>query len=267
MGNYFYSSLPSLFFCTKLVKVTAKSLVSLSLICLLANPCTAQQVSNVRATADSAFVTILYDLQGDLEGQLFSVELYGSHNEYTSPLLYVTGDVGSNVKAGKDKKMVWQTRELNIFEGQITFDVRAELVFSPFVVKSPGKASGYKRGRTYKIEWAGGMPADKVNLELYRNNEKVSNISSSPNKGNQQWRVPDKTKPGGNYQLRVSSEANPENVSLSRTFSIRRRVPLVAKVLPFVLIGAGAYIILNQDSGPGPLPPEQNWLPEPDVPQ
>ncbi|QHT69793.1 hypothetical protein GXP67_25680 [Rhodocytophaga rosea] len=236
------------------------------LLYLMAYPAFSQQISNVRATADSAFVTILYDLQGTIEGQLFTVELYGSHNEYNSPLLYVTGEVGNKIKAGKNKKMVWQTRELNNFEGDITFDVRAELAFSPFAVKSPGKTSGYKRGKTYQIEWAGGLTSDKVNVELYRNDVKISSITSTANKGKHSWNVPDKSKPGGNYQLRVSSEANPDNFSLSRKFSIRRRIPLLAKVLPFALVGAGAYIILNQDSGPPP-PPQKILLPEPDVPQ
>ena len=228
-------------------------------ICFLyALPVFSQQITNVRATADSATITILYDLVGTIEGQLFTVDLYSSHNEYESPLIYVSGEAGRNIKPGTDKKIVWEGKELNNFDGQLTFDVRAVLTFSPFLMKA---APTYKRSNAYQLEWKGGIPAEGATLELYRNKQKISSIATSENTGTYLWKVPAKTKAGGSYQLKVSSTQKPDNTVLSNTFRIRRRTPLVLKALPFAVAGTALYILLR------PGPEEDDWLPAAVKPQ
>jgi hypothetical protein len=199
-----------------------------------------------------------------MEGQVFNVDLYSSHNDYSSPLLYVSGDTGKDIKPGIDKKLVWQTKELINFDGQLSFDVRAILTFSPFVIKSPKQLASYKRGKSYTIDWIGGIPTEKVKLQLFRADTKVNDIVTVENKGNYQWTVPGKIKPGNKYQIKVSSEVGQDNSRLSNNFKLRRRVPLLVKALPIILIGAGTYLILN--NGEETEDPEKNWLPVPDVP-
>src|SRR4051812_7433467 len=84
-------------------------------------PAVAQKLTNVRATIDSATntVNILYDLQGAMEGQLYQVNLYSSHNNFSSPLSFVNGDVGDGITPGTDKQIVWQPKELLNFNGQL----------------------------------------------------------------------------------------------------------------------------------------------------
>ena len=233
---------------------------------LFAFQATAQKLSNVRASLDSTTVTILYNLESSIEGQLYNVELYSSHNDYSSPLLYVSGDVGKAIKPGIDKRIVWQTKELINFDGQLSFDVRAVLTFSPFIIKSPPQTASYKRGKNYTIEWAGGIPDEKIKLELFQADAKVNDIVLLDNKGNYQWIIPSKMKPSNKYQIKVSSNGQQENSRLSSSFKIRRRVPLLAKAIPVFLIGTGAYFILNQGSKTGEEDPEKNWLPAPDIP-
>jgi hypothetical protein len=234
---------------------------------MYSSPLAAQTVSQVRATADSSVVTILYDLQGTIEGQLYQVELYSSHNAFSTPLQYVYGEVGNNIQAGKDKKIIWQTKELMNYEGEVSFDVRALLTFSPFMVKSPRLSAAYKRGKAYPVEWVGGIPSEKVKLELYRNNVKIEDISQANNKGTHQWLVNHKARPGRNYQIRISSEEKPENNTRSSNFTIKRKIPLLVKVLPLAGLAAGAYLILGKDKPTPLVTPASKWLPEPDKPQ
>ncbi len=225
----------------------------------------AQKVSNVRAALDtaSATVSILYDLAGVMEGQLFRVNVYSSHNQYITPLLQVTGAVGDGIVPGADKQIVWNPKELNNFDGQVSFDVRAVLTFSPFAIKTPIGKSRHVRGRRLTIAWRGGVASEKVRAELYRNGEKETQLALTPNRGEYHWRVPARYSPGSKYQVRISSETRPDNFQMSEAFSIRRRIPLVLKALPVALGAAGAYFLLNTDTPP----PKTYALPEPGMPK
>ncbi len=101
------------------------------------NEAVAQKLSNVRAAVNLSTVTIRYDLEGAIPGQLFEVNLYSSYNGFSAPLAMVSGDVGKEIQPGMQKEIQWQTKELPDFDGKLSFDVRALLTFSPFEVKSP----------------------------------------------------------------------------------------------------------------------------------
>src|SRR5882762_1847745 len=85
----------------------------------------AQKVENVRAAASGEQIIITYDLTGVKSDQRFKVNLYSSHNNFASPVQQVTGDVGDNIAAGKDKRIAWNAKsELSNFKGNLSFEVR-----------------------------------------------------------------------------------------------------------------------------------------------
>lgn len=226
-----------------------------------------QSITNVRAETSGDVINVYYDLLGTAEGQLYQVTLYSSHNDMAQPLAYVSGDTGPNVQAGAARKIEWQAKkEILRFTGQITFEVQASLVFSPIRIKSPALATSYKRGKSYSLGWEGGMAGENVRLELYQGTSKVNDIARVSNNGTYSWSIPAATKPGSNYKIKVSSVDKPDNTHLSESFTIKRKVSSVVKVLPVaVLAGAAVYLITSGSgggNGPGPVDPASR-LPEP----
>lgn len=232
----------------------------LFLLCLC-RPAGAQKLSNVRARVDSATstVNILYDLEGSMDGQLFRVDLYGSHDKFSVPLFWVTGQVGDSITPGIDKQIVWNAqKDLLTFKGEVFFKAKAVLTFSPFQMKVPAAAVTHKRGKPMVIAWEGGVANDSVDLALYRNGQKAATLVCTPNRGEYRWAVPTKTRPGRNYQVKISSKANPENFRLGEAFTIRRRTALGLKAVPVALGATGLFLVVIKES----LQP----LPAPDAP-
>ena len=86
----------------------------------------AQKISNVRAEydAENEKINVYYDLEGNLN-QRFDVTIYASSDNYKNPLVFVSGDVGSNIEQGQGKKIVWDYKEEIGELSTVDFDVRA----------------------------------------------------------------------------------------------------------------------------------------------
>src|SRR6266850_4032298 len=81
-----------------------------------------QSIENVKASFRDGKVTVVYDLTGGKPNQKYSLQLFGSHNNFNSPLTQVSGDVGQNIGSGKEKKIEWNAKlELDEFKGNIAF--------------------------------------------------------------------------------------------------------------------------------------------------
>ena len=232
-----------------------------SLLVWLCLPAFAQKVTNVRAKVDSTLVTIVYDLEGSAQGQLYKVSLYGSHNNYRSPLVFVSGDAGPSIAPATNRKVQWQAKELTNYEGELVFEVRATLVFSP--LKLDDFQQNLKRGNIYQVAWQGGLPTEKVKLELYRDSLKVADIVSFPNGGKYDWFVPADTKPGSDYRLRVQSEDKTDNFYLGTAFAIKRKIPLGLKIIPLAILAAGGTYIITKPAAEK----TDNTLPDPALPK
>lgn len=235
--------------------------------CLIMHVAAAQRVTNVRAQAKGNMVTITYDLQGTIIGQLYEVAVYSSHNEMAQPLVHVRGEVGKNLKPGTNKLIEWGSmKELGDYEGEIGLEVRATLTFSPIRFTSPKSNSVYKRGNSYKFNWLGALPNENLQLELYSDTARQYEINRTLNKGVYHWEIPLNATPGKMYRLKVSSVDKPDNFTFSNYFTIKRKTPTAWKVAPLgILSGAALYLILKGDKNT--LPPGEEDLPLPPRPQ
>ena len=95
----------------------------------------AQTVKNVQARVEGNKVYVNYDLIASSDGQKFNVELRSSIDNFSKPLVDVTGDVGPDQEAGLGKTIIWNAiSEMGNFSGSVTFEVTSLLTFSPLEI-------------------------------------------------------------------------------------------------------------------------------------
>ncbi len=218
-------------------------------------PLYGQQVVNIEATQmDDQSIRVSYDLEGELPGQLYTVRLFSSANDFQLPLIFVTGDVGEGITAGKGKTINWDvSQELVAFDGALTFEVRALITFSPIEVTHPDQGS-MRRGTANEITWLGTNLSEYVDIELFRDDKKVRTVARTQNDGAYSWTIPIDVKPGQGYTIKVSSTSSTQ-FNKGGYFSIRRRVPLMLKAVPVALLVPAIILILEGgDSSPEILP-------------
>jgi hypothetical protein len=245
-----------------------RSLIVFVLLCLFFSvELRAQQIENVKASSTDEKVIIIYEITGAKEGQKFKIRLYGSHDNYTTPLSFVSGDVGQgNELSPGSKRVEWDPKaELKAFDGEITFEVRAEIV-PPVVntsdvpvqnatnvgksnavkILAPMVSTQYKRGKYIQIRWQGVQPSQLVKLELLKNGRKVASIGEISYKSDFPWRIPKGTKGGKDYQVILTTN---DSYVTSDNFEIRPRVPFILKALPVVVVGGLVAILVSGGGG------------------
>ncbi len=193
--------------------------------------CVAQEVSYVQALVTGDFVSIYYNLESTQPGQVFYVEVFGSHNQYQEPLRHVRGAIGADVLPGKMKKIEWGVKnELEQYSGDISFEVRARILFSPVTIKFPQSLTHLQRGHTYTFTWEGGLPDENLLLTLLREGNQPVPIAVAANSGSYGWTVPKNMAEANNYQLEISGWGDKSKYkSRSGLFVIKRRVPRYLK--------------------------------------
>ena len=232
----------------------------------------AQKVDNVRAAASGELIIITYDLSGTKPEERFKVKLYSSHNNFVSPVQQVTGDVGDNIVAGKDRRIAWSAKdEMKDFKGSLSFEVRADLIIPSVVPETTpvtpsqfsfGGLSSVKRGSNMQMSWSGGSTTENVKLELLKEAVPQQTVMNSRNTGSYSWSVPSNMKPG-TYQLKITGTAGN---AVSSGFSIKHKVPTLLKVLPVVVIGGVVAATAGGGGGGGTTTPPKVDLPIPSEP-
>ena len=242
------------------------------LLLLVSLQVSAQQVSNVNARLSGENVIITYDLVGAKVGQKFRIELYSSHDNYQSPLKEVSGDVGENQLGGSGKQITWRAKqELHVFSGNVTFEVRSTITFSPIQITSPTSSSSFKTGSSLPVKWSGGMPNSTLQLELLKSNSLSRTIGTTANTGLYTWPIPKDLEKGSDFSLKMydpSDRANTEIVSSN--FVIKGAGSPAKFLIPLAVVGAGAGVFLALKGG-GPEdpvinPPIEESLPSPPDP-
>jgi hypothetical protein len=118
-----------------------------------------------------------------------------------------------------------------------------------------------KRGVPFPMTWSGGQTRNLITFDLYRGDTRTNFSVPVTNSGSNTFVIPTNIKPGGNYRFRISDSKNKEDVVYSSEFSIKRKVPLLYKVVPIAVVGGFVYYIFSQDP---PLPNEIPGAPCPD---
>jgi hypothetical protein len=196
-------------------------------------------------------VVLQYDLLDSVEGRFFIIRLYHSKDNYLNPLEKITGDMGIEVRPGLNKKIVWDAREElgELFDGSVALEIRGR-VFVPFInVEQINHYKVFKRGRKYALTWSGGTPQNILNFDLFNKDQKVLTFPNVANVGHHQFEFPVHLKPGKSYRFRVSDTKNRDDVVYSQPFQVKRKVPLLLKVIPATLAATALGIFFVNRSG------------------
>lgn len=232
-------------------------------------PVCAQDITNIRAETKGNLVIVFYDLNAKIAGQLYEVKVYSSHNNMEAPLTYVRGDVGTSIVPGKDKRLEWGAKkEIGKFNSELNLKIEARLIFSPIILKTPAPKTVVRRGRTYDITWDGGVEQENMQVELWKDSTLSFIITRTPNQGKYSWELPLSLVPADTYKVRLMSVTAPANFRFSEPFSVRRKIPLVAKIAPFVVAaGVGSWLLFRRLTATGatedPLPGPPSLPPNP----
>ena len=177
-------------------------------------------------------IIVTYDISSDFPGDKYDITLYASSNDFSSPLQRVTGDVGGGQAEGKGKRIEWDAKsELGNYKGELSFEVRAEVI-AAFALKH--EVISAKRGKSVQLDWRGGSKNQEVKIELLKEGAVQGVVGTVGNKGTYNWTITSSEKTGAGFQLRF---VNGKETVTTQPFSIKHKIPLVVKVLPFVAVG------------------------------
>ncbi len=211
----------------------------------------AQSVENLKVKLDGREIVVYFDLVSPNSNGFYSIDLFSSNDNYNMPLKIVSGDVGIEIAPGNEKRITWRAKdEIGGYKGKISIEIRARF-YIPFVkVQSPVTNQMLRRGKVSSLEWTEGTATDELRLELYKDNQRLQTISTTPNTGLYRWSVPGNIKAGKNYQIRLSDLKNQEDAVFTGEFRIGQKIPMGLKIGVGVLVGAAVYFLIPKDTEP-----------------
>lgn len=210
---------------------------------------TAQEFAIKQVELSSEGVMIYYDLKDTTKNRLYTIHVFTSRDNFLNPLLKVKGDAGLEVKAGANRKIVWDPKEFGpVFRGDVEIEIRGK-VYVPFV-RFNNLYKSLKRGKSTPLTWTGGTRQNILNFSLYNKDDELATvIPNVANSGNYDMVIPKSVKPGSDYYFIVSDSKNKDQMMKTSAFAVKRKVKLIFKILPAVLVGGAVYLLLPE---PGP---------------
>jgi hypothetical protein len=210
-------------------------------------------------------VVVHYTLDdGANSNRQFLVQLYSSQDNFSVPLTKVTGDVGSEVSSGVDKKIVWDiTKELGNYKGTLSLELRGR-VYVPFVkIKDIREEQVFKRGKNYPVNWTSGNLSGQVNIELFNEDEeRIWGENNVPNVGKFDWYIQGNIKKGSNYRLKFTNAKDRNDVVYSQPFTIKPKIPFIVKAGGVMVVAAVVGVVISNsgksssdENKPYPGPP------------
>lgn len=230
---------------------------TLLILCFYIFSATGQSVENVKAEVTQGNkVIITYDLRGNPEKEQFKVRIYSSHNNYSSPLVRVSGDVSDDfsIRPGTGKQVVWDAaQELGSFSGEMAFEVRTE-VYQMLTLTKPAAGKSVRRGSKTSIHWTGGEPSEKIKIDLLKGGTTLSTLGTVNNSGTFNWSIPKTMEKGTDYTLRFSGTSG---ATTSDPFSIHAKYPMALKIAVPAAVVVGAIVLITKSGSENlPAPPE-----------
>lgn len=236
--------------------MTMKNLILIGFL-LWASTAHAQDFSIRKVEVAGEKVFVYYDLIDTVSSRTYTINLYSSQDSFVTPLTKVEGDLGLEVKPGRNRKITWRAKEElgPAFEGKVSLEVKGKL-YVPFI-----RFQGFKdhmirkRGVPFDIVWSGGRANSLINFELLKDDKLVSvpqnNVAASVGKAT--IRIPTNVKPGTNYRFRIVDSKNKDDVVYTDAFTVKRKVGLIWKILPVAVIGYGVYAFTSsKEAAKGP---------------
>lgn len=193
-------------------------------------------IHKVELTAET--VVIHYNLIDTTRERRYTVNVYSSKDNFLAPLQKILGDAGLEVTPGLNRKITWRSKEElgSTFSGDVEIEIRGR-VYIPFIRFNDFQENmAIKRGKAKTLTWTGGTRQNILNFAIYKDDKFVDVIPNIANAGSYDVVLPTSIKPGKNYYFMVSDSKNKDQVMKTKNFTVKRKLPLVAKVLPVALV-------------------------------
>lgn len=120
----------------------------------------------------------------------------------------------------------------------------------PIVIEDFERKEVFKKGKEYELSWEGGEIYERLNLVLYQTGKpkQITTIDSTFFNNNRvRFTIPGQVKVGKGYYFEIKKLDSKEAPFKSRTFTIKRRIPLVATIgAPVALTALITYLIVLQ---------------------
>lgn len=221
---------------------------------LLAGHAMSQKFNITKVELSGGKINLYYDLIDTIAARNYTINLFSSNDNFVTPLTKAEGDLGLEVKPGGNRKIVWNALdELGPqFDGKVSLEVRGR-VYIPFI-RLDGLQKTFKRGVGNEITWTGGTQQNILNFDVYKGNDKITSFPNIANVGHSSLMLPLSIKPGSGYRFKITDTKNKDQVVYSQPFAVKRKIPLLVKAIPVVLIGGAAYLIASGNKGPANIP-------------
>ena len=219
------------------------------------------RISTVELTGES--IILHYDLIDTVKSRTYSINVYSSKDNFLSPLTKVKGDAGLEVRPGLNKKIVWASKEElgSDFHADLELEIRGR-VYIPFVRFNDFDANRViRRGVPTPLTWSGGSRQNILNFAIFRGDDFITVIPNVANTGSYDIVLPTDIKPGKGYRFVVSDNKNKDQSMQTSTFEVKRKIPLLVKIVPLALVvgavpllvskGGGTAVLDNPPSVPG----------------
>jgi hypothetical protein len=224
----------------------------LIVVFLLAGTVTyAQRASIKKVELAGEKIIVYYDLEDSNPGNEYQINLYASQSNFATALTKVKGDVGNEIKAGSNKKIEWNIREeLGPYKGKLALEIRGKMFIPIAKINSISEGDKFKRGKNHLLTWKPGNN-NPVNIELLKNGTPVNSQVNQPNNGSYSFFIPQTAVVGNDYTVRITDTKDAENSITSQPFTVSRKVPLLLKVVPIVVVGGVAAVLAGSGGGGG----------------
>ncbi|MEQ8304415.1 MAG: Ser-Thr-rich GPI-anchored membrane family protein [Cyclobacteriaceae bacterium] len=238
------------------------------LFCLLAfsQLAFAQNVAIKEIELAGEKIIVHYDLDDANINNEYILDLYSNRDNFSAALLRVKGDIGTEVKPGKDKKVEWSVRdELGNYNGKIALELRGK-VFTPIVkLQEFSVDKKYKRGKSYPIKWRPGN-TNPINIELFKGTQRIAGEVNHPNSGSSSLSIPSDAERGDDYRLKITDTKNPSGIVYSQNFRVVPKIPMLIKVIVPLAVVGGAVFGLSGSGGESGGTAADTELPLPSFP-
>lgn len=239
-----------------------RKISTILILLLIALGVNAQSFEVTRIETAGGKVILYYDLLDTASSRQYAINIYSSRDNYIQPLEFVLGDVGIAIKPGINKTITWDVgKEFGMgFRESVSLEIRGS-IYIPFIMMDQFYEK-IKRGKVYPITWTGGTSQNVLNFELFKGDKKVDAFTNIANEGEYNLLIPTTVAPGKDYYFKVSDVRNRDDVIYTTKFTIQRKLPLAAKIIPVAaVVGVGVYFVLQGTD------PENNDIPDPVTPE
>ena len=210
----------------------------------------AQNVAIKNVELAGGKIIVHYDLDDSNSSNEYMLNLYASKDNYAAPLTKVTGDIGTEVKPGLDKKVEWNLlEEYGAYKGRISLELRGKVYVAFAKLRNFDAEKSFKRGKQYDIFWKAGT-STPISVELYKGNQRLQGEMSHPNNGSYTLSIPSDAKPGKDYRVKITDTKDNNNVVYTPFFKVVPKVSTAVKAAAAVVVIGGAVVAAGGKKSP-----------------